>query len=441
VRTHDGGQSWQEIVKGIPQNENVNAVREDPERKGLLFVSTERAVYVSFDDGDNWQSLRLNMPASSVRDIIVHGDDLAAATHGRGFWILDNITPLRQTSILMQRPGGDSPFLPPLLKPQKAVRVRWDMNPDTPLPPDFPAGENPPDGAMIDYNLPSSVKGPVVLEIKDSKGTVVRRYSSAEPVGKIDPAKLQIPAYWVREPKGLSAEPGLHRFLWDMHYAPVPGIDPGYPISAIPHNTAPDPTAPWVMPGNYTVVLTVNGHSESQPLTVIMDPRVKTPEADLARQFTLSKQLYDQAVPLAAAAAEANSIREQLDAVKKQAGQGGAASGPIADFEKKLIAIAGGAGGARFAAAAAAPQKTLASVRGQLLALMRILQEADVAPTQQAQQAAVEPIAAVPGLVQNWQQFKQQELPALNQQLKSAGLPEVNLKKQGTPEEMEGDEE
>src|SRR5262249_31158142 len=231
----------------------------------------------SFDDGDHWQSLRLNMPASSVRDVIIKNDDLVAATHGRGFWILDNITPLRQLDARITNSPGF------LLKPAPAYRVRWDMNTDTPLPPDFPAAENPPDGAVIDYYLQSAASGPVTLEIHDSAGKTVRKYSSADPVEPIDPM-LEIPTYWVRPPQKLSGAAGMHRFLGDLHYAPVPGVKPEYPIAAVPHNTAPQATSPWVMPGQYTVVLTANGKSYSQPLTVQMDPRVKTSNADLEKQ-------------------------------------------------------------------------------------------------------------------------------------------------------------
>jgi hypothetical protein len=173
-RTNDDGKTWREIVRGIPPNENVNAVREDTERRGLLFAGTERGVYLSFDDGENWQSLRLNLPATSVRDLIVKDDDLAIATHGRGFWILDNITPLRQFQ------PNEQAFL--LFQPQTALRVRGNVNTDTPLPPDEPVGENPPEGAIIDYSLGSKSAGPVTLEIKNSQGEVVRRYASTDPV-------------------------------------------------------------------------------------------------------------------------------------------------------------------------------------------------------------------------------------------------------------------
>src|SRR5215468_7890168 len=168
--THDSGKTWTENTNGIPAGQIINAVREDPERKGLLFAGTEKGVYVSFDDGANWESLRLNLPATSVRDLIVKNDDLVVATHGRGFWILDNITPLRQ----LNKNRAENM----LFKPQTAWRVRANLNTDTPLPPDEPAGENPPDGAMIDYVLTKDASGAVTIEIKDSKNQLVRKYSS-----------------------------------------------------------------------------------------------------------------------------------------------------------------------------------------------------------------------------------------------------------------------
>lgn len=410
-RTHDGGKSWTEIDNGIPANENTNAIREDPKRKGLLYASTETSVYVSFDDGDHWQSLRLNMPASSVRDIIVKDDDLVAATHGRGFWILDDITPLRQVN--ESALGGDH-----LFKPGDAVRVRWDMNTDTPLPPDFPAGPNPPDGAVLNYYLNSAASGPVTIEIKDASGNVVRRYSSADPVPGPDPT-LNIPAYWVRPPQAVETSAGLHRFLWDMHLQPISGIPPEYPIAAVPHDTAPAATSPWAMPGNYTVVLTADGKTYSQPLKVTMDPRVKTSTADLQEQYRLSKQVYDDALKLTDGINKANQLRAQL---KDRHAQGAAAEA-ITDFEKKLDEIAGETGRRR--GRGVAPSESLGSVRGQLLMLMGILQDADVAPTTQTVAAVTEVQKKVPEALQNWETFERQELPAFNRQLKAAGLEEL----------------
>ncbi|HJX81655.1 MAG TPA: hypothetical protein VJ248_06460, partial [Candidatus Udaeobacter sp.] len=250
--THDGGKTWTEIANGIPAGQIVNAVREDPERKGLLLAGTEKGVYVSFDDGANWESLRLNLPASSVRDLIIKNDDLVVATHGRGFWILHNITPLRQLPFVsgVVDPGtpattktaavsarGYSEDL--LFKPQAALRVRANLNTDTPLPPDEPAGENPPEGAMIDYFLSKDAGGPVTIEINDAKGQSVRKYSSADVPVEANPKRLKIPIYWIRPLQSFSTKAGLHRFLWDMHYTPVPDVEPEFPISATYRNTAP----------------------------------------------------------------------------------------------------------------------------------------------------------------------------------------------------------
>src|SRR3984893_2962614 len=308
LRTRDSGKTWTEIVNGIPPGQIVNAVREDPVRKGLLFAGAEKGVYVSFDDGANWESLRLNMPATSVRDIIIKDDDLVAATHGRGFWILDNITPLRQ----FDRGKIDSL----LFKPQTALRVRGSLNPDTPLPPDEPAGENPPDGAMIDYLLTKDATAPVTIEIKDSKGQLVRKYSSKDVPQKYDPKKLRIPEYWIRPLQSVSTKAGMHRFLWDMHYTPVPDVDPTYPMAATYRNTAPSATSPWVQPGNYTVALTVNGESFTQSLVVQMDPRAKASAADLQEQFDVSSQLYRLRLKLAPIGRKFDDIAEQLTKLK-----------------------------------------------------------------------------------------------------------------------------
>jgi photosystem II stability/assembly factor-like uncharacterized protein len=415
LRTRDSGKTWTETVNGIPANENVNAVREDPVRRGMLFAATERAVYVSFDDGDHWQSLRLNMAASSVRDVIIKDDDLVAATHGRGFWILDNITPLRQ---LDQKVTSADAFL---FKPQTAIRVRWNMNTDTPLPPDFPAGENPPDGAVIDYYLQSAASTPVTLEIKDPSGKTVRKYSSADKPTPPDPM-LNIPTYWVRPPQTLSAAAGTHRFLWDMHYPDVPGVDAEYPIAAIPHNTAPQPSGPWALPGQYTVILTTNGKSYSQPLTVKMDPRVKTPLAGLQQQFKLSNDLYTQLLTLSPAAEQAGALRKQLKDLQPKAT--GEALAAIKALDQKLQALAGGA--TRRPGAGTEPP-TLGGLKTKFLTLFGVFQEADVSPSTQAAAAVADLQKQLPPLMARWKAMQAQDIPALNQQLKGGNLPELKL--------------
>jgi photosystem II stability/assembly factor-like uncharacterized protein len=416
-RTHDGGKSWQEIDAGIPANENTNAVREDPKRKGLLFASTERTVYVSFDDGDHWQSLRNNLPASSARDVIVKDDDLVVAFHGRGFWVLDDITALRQ---LTPQIAAEPAYL---FAPQVATRVRWNLNTDTPLPPDTPAGENPPDGAVLDYLL-KDASGPVTLEIKDAAGKVVRRFSSDDKPPAPDP-KLAIPPYWPRPAQTLSAEPGFHRFVWDLHYAPLPG-KPDYPIAAVPYNTAPDATSPWVLPGQYTATLTAAGKSYSRPLTVRMDPRVKLAPAALAQQFQLSYGIYQDQLTLAPVMDALDALREQLADRKKNAADKPAAAAALADFEKQLAPVAGGGAPPRPGVPTTAPL-TLTTVAGRLGQLFTVLQEVDAAPTSQAAGNVKQLRGAVPGLIAKWKTVTGSDLAVLNEKLRAHGLAEIKV--------------
>ncbi len=285
-RTRDGGKSWTHITNGIPDGGSVNTVRADPVRPGLLYAGTERTVYVSFDDGDHWLSLRNNLPATSIRDLVVKDDDLVIGTHGRGFWILDDVTPLRQVSTATL---GETAHL---YRPELATRVRWNMNTDTPLPYGEPAGQNPPDGAVLHYWIGRSAarNREVTLEILDRSGVVVRRYASTDPPEQ--PLEGQnVPDYWVRPPQRLLATPGLHRFVWDLRHERPAAPRFSYPIAGIPWNTVPVPKGSWVLPGEYTVRLTVSGRQLSQPLTVRLDPRVTTPLTTLRRQYALSRQL------------------------------------------------------------------------------------------------------------------------------------------------------
>jgi photosystem II stability/assembly factor-like uncharacterized protein len=387
-RTRDGGKSWTHVTSGIPDGGIINTVREDPKRKGLLFAGSEQQVYVSFDDGDHWQSLRINMPASSIRDLTIHDDDLIAGTHGRGFWILDDIEPLRQfaSNPATQQPGNR------LLKPAAAWRWRWNKNTDTPLPPDEPAAPNPPDGAIIDYELAAAASAPVTLEIIDGRGVVVRRYSSSDP--SVPPADAgSVPRYWIRPPQKLSAAAGAHRFVWDLHYTPAPGVQPSYPIAAVAGNTAPSASSPWVMPGQYTVRLTVDGRAMTQPLTVRMDPRVKTSTADLEQQFALSKELYDGVVAANAALEELHALRPTLSP----------------DLGAKASEIAGEADAEfeySFPRPIGAETETLNSITHSMLSLMHILQEADVAPTEQLVAAAADRRRALAAVLARWQTFR-----------------------------------
>ncbi len=317
-RTHDGGKTWDEIVNGLPHGAVVNAVREDPVRKGLLLAGTEIGVFVSFDDGGHWQSLQMNLPVTSVRDVVIHQNDLVAGTHGRSFWILDDITPLREVSANGTSSGER------LFAPEEAIRWRWNRNTDTPLPPEEPVGQNPPDGAIIDYSIGAG-SGPVTLEIRDSKNQVVRRYSSDDKPDASE-AELQkeltVPTYWVRPTQILSAQPGMHRFVWDLRYAAPPSLDSTYPISAIYRDTPKVPRGALVVPGEYRLTLVIAGKNYSQSLKVIMDPRVKTPSTALDQQLSLSLRLSEmmaqtynafQKLGSASASPESKSSLEKLN--------------------------------------------------------------------------------------------------------------------------------
>jgi len=407
--THNGGKTWTEIANGIPAGQIVNAVREDPERKGLLFAGGEKGVYVSFDDGANWESLRLNLPASSVRDLIIKNDDVIVATHGRGFWILDNITPLRQLNRTQREDL--------LFKPQTAMRVRGNLNTDTPLPPDEPAGQNPPDGAMIDYFLSKDATGPVTIEIKDGKDQSVRKYSSADVPVEANPKRLRIPSYWIRPLQSVSTKAGMHRFLWDMHYTSVPGVEPEFPISATYRNTAPEATSPWAVPADYTVMLTVGGKTFSQPLTIEMDPRVKTSAADLQQQFDLSWKLYQLRLKLAPIGKKFGDVAEQLTKLKAKAAERPDITQKLEAFAQTLTKF-----GPPHPRPGAPPSLF---VLESTTRLFNDIQGADAAPTAAVKIAVTDIETKVEPMMDGWHKLLESDLPALNQELKRAGFPEI----------------
>jgi photosystem II stability/assembly factor-like uncharacterized protein len=349
-RTKDGGKSWIEIVKGLP-NEPINTVREDPYKKGLLFAGSENAVYVSFDDGENWQTLRLNMPATSIRDLVIKDDDIVVGTHGRSFWILDDITPLRQLS----NEALSKETI--LFKPQNAFRVRWSTYTDTPITQEEPQGQNPPDGAIINYYISEKTNTPVTLEFFDALGKSVRKFSSNDKPYEIP--DLNIPLYWIRPQQILSAEAGSHRFMWDLRYAPL-NLPPSYPISAVYKNTAPDATSPWVMPGIYTAKLTANGKVYSQTFTVKMDPRVKTSQADLKTQHDLSLACYEGRIKIDTELEKLKEMRKRVRMTEEA----------VKTFNAK--------------------EADLKKTQAGLASIHNILQDSDMKPTLQAIKAADE---------------------------------------------------
>jgi len=373
-KTHDGGKTWTEIVTGLPEAP-INVVREDPRRKGLLLAGSETAVYISFDDGAHWQSLRLNMPATSIRDLVFKDADVVVGTHGRSFWILDDIAPLRQ---MMKAKDATTV----LYQPEPAVRVRWDMNTDTPLPPEEPAGENPPDGAIVDYYLANDAAGPVSLDILDAHGHTVRHYASTDTLYSVP--DVNIPLYWIRPQQILSAKAGPHRFIWDLHYQPL-NLPPAYPISATFANTAPSPTSPWVMPGTYTVRLTANGKTYSQAIAVRMDPRVKIAQPVLQQQNDLSLIAYKGRLHAMALIDSLRDLRAQIATQLPSAPADKAAT--LQQLDARAAALEGaarGRGNRGNAPLASEGPQSFAQLQGSFATVFSILEEADRPPTSQA---------------------------------------------------------
>jgi photosystem II stability/assembly factor-like uncharacterized protein len=425
-RTRDGGKSWTQITNGLPEFGPVDTVREDPVRKGLLFAGTETAVWVSFDDGDHWQSLQLNLPHTSMRDLWIHDNDLIIATHGRGFWILDDISPLRDTTKL-----GNSPHL---FAPGSAYRVLRDTNTDTPLPPDEPAAPNPPDGAILDYYLPSAATS-VTLDVLDSQNHVVRHYSSNDKpdISEDELQRQLIPLYWVRSFRKLSTDAGMHRWVWNLHYAPPATTRHDYPIAAIPHDTPRYPLGPNALPGTYTVRLTVDDKTSTAPLTIKMDPRVKVSASALQKKFEAEKSLASVLNDTSIAALQGGSIRIQLE--KLSADEKTKAA--VEEFEEKLNAVLGGEG----RAAAAAPEITLARVNGEAATLYGQVWQADAEPTVAQIESSANTKRESLDVMKRWNDFSRTELPALNRMLRDAHIPEVDAHANLEQEDVLIDEE
>jgi photosystem II stability/assembly factor-like uncharacterized protein len=391
-KTKDGGKTWKEIVNELP-DDPINVVREDPMRKGLLFAGSERAVYVSFDEGEHWQSLRLNMPATSIRDLVIKDDDIVVGTHGRSFWILDDITPLRQIAAS----GKNETAI--LYQPQTTYRVRWNMWTDTPLPQEEPSGQNPPDGAVINYYLPEKAKN-VSLEILTSTqisfaraaAKVIRIYSNKDTLYKI--SDVNIPHYWIRPQQILSAEPGSHRFMWDLKYDAL-NIPPSYPIGATYMNTAPGQTSPWVMPGTYVARLTVDGKIYIQSFIVKMDPRVKTFVADLQKQHDLSIQCYEGRKECMQVLKDITSFRNML---KEKMTNSPAATDNLNKLDEQAKQLESAAQGSQ--------EPGFGRLNNSFTSLFNVLQGSDMPPTSQTIAALTEAQKQLQLLRIKWTELK-----------------------------------
>jgi photosystem II stability/assembly factor-like uncharacterized protein len=407
-RSRDGGKTWTEIAQGIPTGSYVNVVREDPARRGLLYAGTETGVFVSFDDGDHWRSLQQNLPNCSVRDISIARGDLVIGTHGRSFWVLDDLSPLRQLDAKIASAGAW------LFAPREAVRLHPAAFQGTPEPKDEPAGENPPSGALLDYFLQSSSPAAISIEILDSKGELVRRFASDEEAKRPDVARIQITPDWVAvaPPPGTSA--GAHRFVWDLHYALPKEL-----MSASSYRNS----GVWAPPGHYTVRLTAAGMTRSQSLVVAKDPRISASDADLLVEFQLVREVQAERVRIAEAQRQAAALRKQAAALASKAA--GPAAEELASFEKRMEEIAGPSGPPSLEELfeeSSGPQKSLRRLSTTLTRFQYAVESADAAPTADALAGWRHHHQEVSDSLAAWRELLESGLPRLNRSLESAGL-------------------
>ena len=411
-RTHDGGKTWQKIVAGLPDGWITWVVREDPVVPKLLYAGTGEGVYVSFDDGDHWQSLQLNLPAATVRDLVVHADDIVIATYGRSLWVLDDITPLRQAD-----PKTASAEAA-LVRPQDALRVRWDNDQETPLPPEFPSTPNPLDGAVFDYYLKSAPASDISLDILDAQGHLIRHYSSAPRAQKYLPANA--PDYWFGIQETLTKNPGMNRFAWDLHYPPPPTLPYSYwgnlldyveyTISdhAIPGQTPREQTLGAIVPpGRYQAVLTVDGKKYSQGFSVVLDPRVHVSQNDLVSQFDAAQSITAGLASSTANFYAAEALRSAVeDRQKKLAGNAAAkeALDALKDLSGKIDAVEEGAD----------DSSGLGPANRELARIIYMVEVGDGAPSDSAKEAIVESCSGLNKSMAAWRDLNASSLPGVN---------------------------
>ena len=372
-RTRDFGRTWAEIIAGLPTDEVSGSVarviRADPIKRGLLFAGTESGVHVSFDDGDHWQPLTLNLPNTSYRDIAIKGHDLIVGTYGRGIWVLDDFSVLRQLA------PGIAAEPAHLFQPGDAIRFRRNVNAATPFPPEVPHALNPPDGALIYYWLGAPPTGEIAIEVMDSSGRAVRHLSSAPVAPVVEAARPPHPNFWVATPSGLPVTVGTNRVNWDLRYDPPPAFTHGFEISANPELTPASPEGPLALPGAYTVRLTVAGRQYRQKLTVRADPRSPTTATGLRAQHGLMMDLVG-------AINAAWQGHQRAAALRLAAGKASATGGPpdvaaVAAVSSTLDSVIGPEAGR----SGRGGSPTFREVSARLVGLLMAQDNADLAPT------------------------------------------------------------
>jgi photosystem II stability/assembly factor-like uncharacterized protein len=398
-RTRDYGKNWTPITNGIAEPSFLNSVREDPVRKGLLYACTETGVFVSFDDGDHWQSLQLNLPTVSVRDLVVHGDDLVIATHGRSFWILDDMVPLREIDA---KAAASDVYL---YQPATAIRMNAEAFQGTPWPVEIPKARNPPDGTIIDYYLKSDPSGAVTIEILDAKNQVVSRYSSSDTIVTPMLDRQAIAPVWIAGPLHLIPREGMTRFVWDLRYGRTGGQ--GGPEGAGVRGV-------HVLPGAYQVRLTAGGRTLTQPLKVVLDPRSSATPADLAKQFDLAMKASREIRHVGELGQQINAVRSQLTDAKNKASGNSTLLAAIASIETEVASIAGAGG--------------LNGIRAQLNAVFNVADSADRTPPTQAYALFDQASRDLATQLAAWESLKSGKLVELNRSLREQKLPEINIK-------------
>jgi photosystem II stability/assembly factor-like uncharacterized protein len=407
--THDYGKTWRLANAGLPADDQVNVVRQDPVRPELLFAGTRRGAFVSFDDGAGWQPLQLDLPTTGVNDLLVHGADLIAATEGRSLWILDDITPLRHVT-------ADALAKATLFPPAPAWRLSANQNRDTPLPLDEPRAANPPAGAVIDYELASAPSSPIMIEIVDPDGKVVRRFAS-DATPKRPEANQYFAEDWLQEPAGLPARAGHNRFVWDLRTIRPRAIDYDFSIAAVPGVDTPlVPQGLFVPPGTYSVRLTANGQTSTQPLTVGMDPRVKIDPADLEAQ----RDFYGE---VAAALDKAVNAHEHIDAVAKRLKSldtelAQSSDGRLKEMAKKLAEDVG-----RFQSGPS--DDNVDNVAGALTGMLTDLESSDARPTGPQREVLAIYGQRLDTALGHWQALESGALGDLDRLVRAAGLAPV----------------
>jgi photosystem II stability/assembly factor-like uncharacterized protein len=325
LKTADYGKTWTKIINGIPDNTFVRVVREDPKKRGLLYAGTETGMFVSFNDGKDWRSLQLNLPTTPIHDLVVKNDDLVLATHGRAFWVLDDLSPLRQFTSDVINKGVH------LYTPATAYRMQNPDQDDAPKP--ILVGQNPPPGAVFYYFLKEKPKGETTVEILDASQKVIRKYSSEKTQEVDEPLNPEDK----KPEKQLSPEAGLNRLVWDMRYQGASRV-PDYYL----YEYKDGGMGPLVLPGKYSVRVTVNGKSENAPFEVKLDPRLKVAEADLQKQFDLLLQIRDELSRVYETVNQIQDVRLQVGGLKRRLPENASTKtvvGAAADLDQKLLAI------------------------------------------------------------------------------------------------------